>query len=87
MLEIEELRKKAKKKWKVLRYKTLVRYGGVCQCCGSRRPPMHVDHIKPVCTHPELCLDPENLQVLCDDCNLGKGSSDCTDWRWRFEPP
>lgn len=48
---------------------------------------MHVDHIKPVCTHPELCLDPENLQVLCDDCNLGKGSSDCTDWRWRFEPP
>ncbi len=43
--------------------------------CG-RKPPIviiNVDHIKPRHTFPELELDPDNLQVLCADCNLGKG--------------
>ena len=26
-------------------------------------------------------LDVANLQVLCEDCNLGKGNSDTVDWR------
>ena len=32
-------------------------------------------------THPHLALSLDNLQVLCEDCNCGKGSWDSTDWR------
>ena len=31
--------------------------------------------------HPELALRVDNLQVLCEDCNMGKGGWDDTDWR------
>jgi 5-methylcytosine-specific restriction endonuclease McrA len=70
--------------WRRLRYKALTLHGAVCQCCGarpSRGKPLHVDHIKPRSKFPELELDLNNLQVLCDDCNLGKGAWDQTDWR------
>lgn len=69
--------------WRALRYQALRRYGGSCQCCG-RKPPLivlHVDHIKPRSKYPELELDINNLQVLCEDCNLGKSNKDETDWR------
>lgn len=70
--------------WLKLRYQTLKRFGGRCQCCGCRpsRGRLHVDHIKPRSRCPELELDPNNVQVLCDDCNYGKGGWDETDWRW-----
>lgn len=71
-------------KWKQLRYLALVNTGGRCQCCGASSSDgimIHVDHIKPRCTHPELELSLDNLQVLCEDCNVGKGSWDSTDWR------
>jgi X-X-X-Leu-X-X-Gly heptad repeat protein len=42
---------------------------------------LHVDHIKPRSLYPARALDPENLQVLCRDCNLGKSNKDATDWR------
>jgi 5-methylcytosine-specific restriction endonuclease McrA len=42
---------------------------------------LNVDHIKPRRRFPELSLDPDNLQVLCGNCNTGKGSWDTTDWR------
>ncbi len=60
--------------WRELRYKTLRKFGFSCMACG-RKPPtvvLHVDHIKPRIKFPELQLDKDNLQVLCEDCNLGK---------------
>lgn len=71
------------KKWRNLRYKALNKYGRRCACCG-RMPPdivLHVDHIKPRSLFPELELDIENLQILCEDCNLGKSNKDCNDYR------
>lgn len=32
-------------------------------------PATQVDHIKPRRTHPELALEPSNLQSLCDECH------------------
>lgn len=71
--------------WKSLRYKALELNGGVCQCCGRSRKVhgvvLHVDHIKPRSKFPELQLELSNLQVLCEDCNMGKSNKFCTDWR------
>jgi len=72
--------------WRRVRYEALRRHGGKCQCCGARPTlelPLHVDHIKPRSRFPELALSVDNLQVLCKDCNFGKGASDMTDWRSR----
>ncbi|MCH7696168.1 MAG: HNH endonuclease [Proteobacteria bacterium] len=33
-----------------------------------------MDHIKPVSKYPELARDLNNLQVLCEDCNVSKGN-------------
>ena len=70
--------------WRRLRYKALLSAEGRCQACGARPgrgASLHVDHIKPRSRFPALQLDPANLQVLCEDCNLGKGAYDQTDWR------
>jgi len=70
--------------WKILRYQAFEKYGNRCQCCGgapSDYLTMHVDHIKPRSTHPELELDINNLQILCEDCNVGKINQWDTDWR------
>ena len=42
---------------------------------------LNVDHIKPRKKYPKLALDVDNLQVLCNECNHGKGNRDDTDWR------
>lgn len=70
--------------WRHIRYQALKVHGGACQCCGVRAGGgvvMHVDHIKPRSKFPELTLVLSNLQVLCEDCNLGKRAWDETDWR------
>lgn len=70
--------------WRKVRTLILTQYGARCMCCGATPSDgvrMHVDHIKPRKTHPELALDPANLQVLCEVCNHGKGNWDSTDWR------
>lgn len=70
--------------WRRLRYLAIRESAGRCQCCGTRPSainPLQADHIKPRSLYPWLALDPDNIQILCRDCNLGKGNIDCTDWR------
>ena len=70
--------------WRKLRMQVLEKYGARCQCCGRTRADgivIHVDHIKPRRKYPELALDFNNLQVLCEVCNHGKGNWSETDWR------
>lgn len=71
--------------WRSLRYKVIKKYGAKCMACGRSHKlhnvVIHVDHIRPIWTHPELRLDETNLQVLCEDCNVGKGCLDSTDFR------
>ena len=61
------------------------RFGSLtCECCLTGvTSRWHVDHIRPRSSHPELALEPANLQVLCADCNLGKGVRYATDWRYQ----
>lgn len=71
--------------WRKVRMEALVKYESRCMCCG--RSPIHkgvvinIDHIKPRKLFPDLALDINNLQVLCNECNHGKGNWDDTDWR------
>ena len=66
--------------WKKLRYQVLMYYGAKCMLCGSDHRIV-VDHIKPRKKYPELELDFDNMQVLCNECNRGKGRWDETDHR------
>lgn len=76
--------------WRTLRMEVLKEFGSACQCCGAT-PGMKdatgspvricVDHIKPISKHWHLRLDRSNLQILCDECNQGKGNWDETDFR------
>ncbi len=65
-----------------LRYTVLRRDHFRCSNCG-RSPAthlgcvLHVDHIHPFARGGKSTL--ENLRTLCDDCNLGKGSTLETD--------
>lgn len=70
--------------WRKVRMEALKKYGAKCQCCGTTPAYgaiMNVDHIKPRKLFPGLALDINNLQILCHDCNHGKGNWDMTDWR------
>lgn len=70
--------------WRRLRMQALKLHGAKCQCCGatpSTGAVMNVDHIKPRKLFPNLALELSNLQVLCHECNHGKGNWDMTDWR------
>lgn len=70
--------------WRKVRMEALKKYGPKCQCCGATPATgavMNVDHIKPRKKWPSLALDVNNLQILCHDCNHGKGNWDSTDWR------
>lgn len=71
--------------WRAIRYLALKLAHGRCQCCGAcahDNLQIHVDHIKPRSAYPELSLAIDNLQVLCEDCNIGKSDWDATDWRF-----
>ena len=60
-----------------LRYDILKRDGYKCKICGRGAEDgvkLHVDHIVPIVKGGKTV--PENLQTLCQDCNLGKGIKD-----------
>jgi hypothetical protein len=70
--------------WKRLRYDFIKDKDRRCGCCGATPEDgarIVVDHVKPIRLFWGLRLDKKNLQLLCDDCNMGKGSRDQTDWR------
>lgn len=70
--------------WTSLRVEALLKYERVCVLCGASKADgftMNVDHIKPRKHYPELCLDIDNLQILCAECNKGKCNDYDTDWR------
>jgi hypothetical protein len=69
--------------WKQLSYDVKQERGRTCECCGAKPPHVRIitDHIKPIRHYWHLRFDRSNLQVLCDDCNMGKGSRDETDFR------
>lgn len=72
------------KAWKRLRLQALNKHGRKCQCCGSSPATgavLNVDHVLPRRLFPQLALHLDNLQVLCCDCNEGKGNWDMTDVR------
>lgn len=63
--------------WLNLRFEVLRKYGRKCMLCGigpGHGVWFHVDHIKPRFHYPELAYDINNLQVLCQQCNVGKGA-------------
>ena len=58
-----------------LRVSILKRDGNRCQMCGASAmsgATLHVDHIRPVSWDGRTV--PENLQTLCEPCNLGKSN-------------
>lgn len=68
--------------WLELRQRVLDTYGPTCMCCGVTKndETIQVDHVKPKARYPALALVFENMQVLCQPCNLGKGTAE-TDYR------
>jgi 5-methylcytosine-specific restriction endonuclease McrA len=71
------------RKWLYVRHDALAANDGCCCCCGHGKwdgKVLNVDHIKSRKTHPHLALKLWNLQVLCEDCNIGKANED-HDWR------
>lgn len=90
--KVKSKKKKAKSKsplwvdneWKEVRYKALKLGNGSCCLCGATAKDgikLHVDHIKPKSLYPHLEYELNNLQVLCEICNVGKSNKDDTDWR------
>ena len=72
------------REWRSLRVKALVKNGRRCCLCGATPREgvvLHVDHIKPRSLYPELELELDNLQILCEACNLGKSNHYTDDWR------
>lgn len=61
------------KEWKELREEVKKELTPMCPVCGSENN-LHVDHINPIRHFFEERLNKDNLQILCGDCNLEKGS-------------
>lgn len=81
---IEDVKFFNSREWLSIRYEAFAKCGSSCLVCGRNRKhgiTLHIDHIKPRSKYPELALDPNNLQVLCKDCNIGKSNKDEIDWR------
>jgi len=75
----------ASREWRSLRVEIIEEQKGECQMCGRSHKKhgvtIHVDHIIPLSVDWSRRLDKNNLQLLCEDCNLGKSNRYSTDWR------
>lgn len=60
-----------RKGWRRIRERILARDGHCCQSCGETEGKMHIDHIVPKRLGGSDLE--ENLQVMCQFCNLRKG--------------
>ena len=72
------------KAWRQLREKAIDQYGNRCVRCGKTPRDgvrIEVDHIKPASHYPELALDMDNLQILCETCNRHKSNRSEKQWR------
>ncbi len=59
------------RRWKQQQYDQLIDHK--CPRCEQQLPTIEyfqIDHIKPICLHPDLAVDPKNLRLLCGPCNL-----------------
>lgn len=63
--------KKKRKIEEILRWEIWERDNFTCKHCGSRKN-LQIDHIFPESKGGGL--EPDNLQTLCKDCNVKKGS-------------
>jgi len=62
---------------------TLIRDNYTCQICGLKESDiMLVDHVLPKSIHPELKLDPNNLQTLCPNCHARKTIREIKDQKY-----
>ena len=66
--------------WRLIRLQVFKKYAKVCMKCGSKKK-LHIDHIKPRSLYPELELTFDNLQILCETCNMEKSNKNCIDYR------
>ena len=68
--------------WKKLRNQVIQEHKAnnqlFCIACGTTEK-LVVDHINPVKIYWEERLERKNLHILCNDCNLGKGSQTIND--------
>jgi len=66
--------------WFLLRKQVLGTYDNKCMCCGNTEK-LHIDHIKPRSVYPALELEFDNLQILCQKCNIRKSNKVVVDYR------
>lgn len=62
------------KAWKQFRFKMFTKLPNECSLCYAKEN-LHLDHIKARSIYPELAFDQNNMQILCVDCNIGKGTT------------
>lgn len=72
------------REWRELRYQVLKEKGAKCCVCG-RTPKehdivIHCDHIVPLSKDWSKRLDKSNIQIMCQDCNIGKSNKDSKKW-------
>lgn len=68
------------KAWRVMRVIVFGYWGHRCLRCGSY-DDLHIGHVVPRSLSPELEMEFDNLQVLCESCNMHKSNKTSDDYR------
>ena len=61
--------------WKKLRFRALVHYPRKCMICFTNNRELVVSHKRSISEFPELKLEISNIEILCDDCKIGKSDN------------